>query len=56
MARGQGRPLVEALASETDRIGDAGTRLASGAIETSHAHEQQSYSAQSEYAASIVSF
>lgn len=45
--------LSEALAAESHRIGDDAERLASGTIETSHAHEQQSYAAQSCYADSV---
>ncbi len=46
-------PLRDALAAEIERVGDAGERLADGSLGTSHAHEQQSYAAQSEYAASL---
>ncbi len=42
--------LAEALAAEPARVGDAGQRLASGGIGESHAHEQQTYAGQSEYA------
>lgn len=45
--------LADALAAESDRVGDDAARLAAGEIETSFAHEQQSYAAQSEYAASL---
>lgn len=45
--------LADALAAETERVGDEGERLRTGAITTSHAHEQQSYAAQSEYADSL---
>ena len=45
--------LREALAAEDDRVGDAATRLADGTVETSHAHEQQSFASQSFYADSI---
>ena len=45
--------LRDALAAERDRVGDAGARLAAGTMGSSHAHEQQSYAAQSEYAASL---
>lgn len=45
--------LREALDAESDRLGDDAARLAAGAIDTSHPHEQQSYAAQSFYAASI---
>ena len=43
----------DALAAEADRVGDAADRIRRGDVLTSHAHEQQSYAAQSEYAASI---
>ncbi len=46
-------PLAEALATERARLGNDAERLARGEIETSHAHEQQSYAAQSEYAVSM---
>ena len=46
-------PLREALAAEDERVGDAGKRLADGTLGASHAHEQQTYAAQSEYAASL---
>jgi hypothetical protein len=46
-------PLREALAVESERVGDAGERLADGTLASSHAHEQQTYAAQSEYAASL---
>ncbi|MEM1333744.1 MAG: sulfotransferase [Actinomycetota bacterium] len=45
--------LAAALAAEPDRVGDAHERLADGSLAVSHAHEQQSYAAQSEYAASL---
>jgi hypothetical protein len=45
--------LADALAAEPTRMGDAGERLAAGRLRTSHAHEQQSYASQSEYAASL---
>ena len=45
--------LRDALAAERDRVGDTGARLAAGTMGSSHAHEQQSYAAQSEYAASL---
>jgi hypothetical protein len=45
-------PLSAALAAEPERVGDAHDALAAGSIATSHAHEQQTYAAQSEYAAS----
>ncbi len=45
--------LRAALDSETERLSDAQARLEAGAIRTSHAHEQQSYAAQSMYAASV---
>lgn len=46
-------PLADALGAEAERVGDAAERLADGTLETSHAHEQQSYAAQSEYADSL---
>lgn len=45
--------LAEALDAEPDRVGDDAERLASGAMATSHAHEQQTFAAQSEYADSL---
>ncbi len=45
--------LGAALDAEPARVGDAGRRLAEGAITADRAHEQQSYAAQSEYAASL---
>lgn len=45
-------PLGAALAAEQSRVGDAGARLAHGTIRESHAHEHQTYAAQSEYTAS----
>ncbi len=45
--------LVDALDAEPGRLGDDADRLTVGAIEASHAHEQQSYAAQSFYAASL---
>jgi hypothetical protein len=45
--------LREALDAEQQRVGDAGDRLLAGTIGESHAHEQQSYAAQSHYAASL---
>jgi hypothetical protein len=45
--------LREALDAEDRRVGDAGERLANGTLGESHAHEQQSYAAQSHYAASL---
>lgn len=45
--------LAGALDAESERLGDDAARLASGALATSHAHEQQSYAAQSEYADSL---
>lgn len=45
--------LRDALAAECDRVGDDAERLARGALGASHAHEQQSYAGQSEYADSI---
>jgi hypothetical protein len=46
-------PLRAALDAEAGRLGDDHAQLEAGAINTSHAHEQQSYTAQSMYAASI---
>lgn len=46
-------PLAEALAAEAGRVGDDAARLAAGELGASHAHEQQSYASQSEYAASL---
>jgi hypothetical protein len=43
-----------ALAAEAERLGDAEHRLASGAIQYSYAHEQQSYAQQSEYAPALA--
>ncbi len=45
--------LADALDAEAARLGDDAERLRSGAIATSHAHEQQSYASQSEYADSL---
>jgi hypothetical protein len=45
--------LREALDAEGRRLGDAADRLADGTLGASHAHEQQSYAAQSHYAASL---
>jgi Sulfotransferase family len=44
--------LADALAAESDRVGDDRARLAAGTLANSTADEQQSYAAQSEYAAS----
>ncbi len=44
--------LEDALAAERTRVGDDAARLADGALAESHAHEQQTYASQSEYAAS----
>ena len=44
--------LRDTLAAEAQRVGDAHHALATGAVSASHAHEQQTYAAQSEYAAS----
>jgi hypothetical protein len=44
--------LRDALAAEPERVGDAPEALATGSIGSSHAHEQQTYGAQSEYAES----
>ena len=45
--------LRDALAAEDQRVGDDGERLRRGEIAASHAHEQQSYAAQSHYAGSL---
>jgi hypothetical protein len=45
--------LRDALEAEAERVGDDAGRLRSGELATSHAHEQQSYAAQSEYADSL---
>ena len=45
--------LRDALDAEQQRVGDAAERLADGTLGASSAHEQQSYAAQSEYAASL---
>jgi hypothetical protein len=45
--------LRDALAAEPLRIGDDAERLANGRLGASHAHEQQSYAAQSHYAESL---
>lgn len=45
--------LREALAAESDRVGNDARRLADGTMRASHAHEQQSYAGQSEYAESF---
>ncbi|HSL74325.1 MAG TPA: sulfotransferase [Ilumatobacteraceae bacterium] len=47
-------PLRDALAAEAERLGDDRIRLTTGALLESHADEQQSYAAQSEYAASLA--
>ena len=44
--------LDDALAAETARVGADAARLADGSLAESHAHEQQTYASQSEYAAS----
>lgn len=41
--------LAEALAAESDRVGNDGDHLADGTLTESWAHEQQTYAAQSEY-------
>jgi len=46
--------LRGAIEAEPDRVGDAGQRLADGTLRASHAHEQQTYVAQSCYAESWV--
>jgi hypothetical protein len=46
--------LRDALAAEAERVGTDGTRLADGVLASSHAHEQQTYAAQSEYASSLA--
>jgi len=45
--------LADALAAEDERVGTDGERLLAGEISTSHAHEQQSFAGQSEYADSL---
>jgi len=45
--------LRDALDAEQQRVGDAAERLADGTLGASHAHEQQTYAAQSEYATSL---
>jgi len=45
--------LRDALDAEQQRVGDAAERLADGTLGASHAHEQQSYATQSEYAGSL---
>ena len=45
--------LRDALDAEQQRVGDAAERLTDGTLGASSAHEQQSYAAQSEYAASL---
>jgi hypothetical protein len=45
-------PLEDALAAESARVGDDAARLADGRLAESHAHEQQTYASQSEYAKS----
>ncbi len=45
--------LPDALDAEAGRVGTDARRLAAGSLGESHAHEQQSYASQSEYAASI---
>ena len=45
--------LRHALDAEAERIGDDAERLRSGDLAVSHAHEQQSYATQSEYADSL---
>lgn len=45
--------LPAALAAEADRVGDDAALLAAGTLAVSHAHEQQSYAGQSEYADSL---
>ncbi len=49
----EGLSLAEAIDAEPDRVGAAAEQLAAGEIETSNAHEQQSYVAQSLYADSL---
>jgi hypothetical protein len=46
-------PLRDALAAEHGRVGDDAARIASGILRASHAHEQRTYAAQSEYATSL---
>lgn len=45
--------LGDALRAEPRRVGDAAAALVDGTIGASHAHEQQSFAGQSEYAASL---
>ncbi|MFK8025856.1 MAG: sulfotransferase [Ilumatobacter sp.] len=45
--------LAEALEAEADRVGDDGERLARGELDVSHAHEQQTFAAQSMYSDSL---
>jgi hypothetical protein len=45
--------LAEALDAESERVGDDAQRLSDGSLARSHAHEQQSYAAQSHYADSL---
>jgi hypothetical protein len=45
--------LRAALDDENRRVGDASARLADETLGASHAHEQQTYATQSEYAASL---
>jgi Sulfotransferase family len=46
-------PLRAALDAEEGRLGQSATQLEGGAVATSHAHEQQSFATQSEYADSL---
>ncbi len=46
-------PLADALAAEPTRLADSEQELAAGRLDISHAHEQQSYAAQSHYTASM---
>jgi hypothetical protein len=46
--------LADALDAEAARVGDADRRLTDGSVAADHAHEQQSYAAQSEYASSLA--
>ncbi len=45
--------LADAIDAEQSRVGNDGARLADGSLTTSHAHEQQTYVAQSMYAESL---
>jgi hypothetical protein len=45
--------LGEAITQESERVGNDAAQLAAGEIAASHAHEHQTYAAQSEYADSL---